>query len=53
MHACKYIYSFILVINLIHPIMLEYEFKNLVSNQNQSNNEKKTKKKKTTFSLGW
>jgi hypothetical protein len=32
--------------------MLEYEFKNLVSNQNQSNNENKTKKKKTTFSPG-
>jgi hypothetical protein len=27
--------------------MREYEFKNLVSNQNQSNNEKKMKRKKT------
>ena len=49
MHACKYIESFILVINLFRPIMLEYEFKNLVSNQNQSNNEKKTKKKKNNI----
>jgi hypothetical protein len=29
--------------------MLEYEFENLVSNQNQSNNEKKTKKEKNNL----
>jgi hypothetical protein len=51
MCACMHvnIYSFILVINLIRPIMLEYEFENLVSNQNQSNNEKKTKKEKNNL----
>jgi hypothetical protein len=39
-----HIYIYIYIYNLIHPIMLENEFENLVLKQNQSNNEKKMKK---------